>query len=141
MQPAEERMRLDASDPLNRAREGRVLVQRSVRPHVVVIAGIGLQNPAHQAGQDARGRRQGRYSPQWYRARRVRGSGSTLIAAHKIGRRARIAELDPVYVGRIVRRWQAYANDDAMLKATGETFEQVARRRVRATLRKEMAQP
>jgi hypothetical protein len=40
-----------------------------------------------------------------------------------------------------VRRWQAYANDDAMLKATGETFEQVARRRVRATLRKEMAQP
>jgi hypothetical protein len=26
MQPAEERMRLDASDPLNRAREGRVLV-------------------------------------------------------------------------------------------------------------------
>jgi DNA modification methylase len=69
------------------------------------------------------------------------GSGSTLIAAHKTGRRARIAELDPVYVGRIVRRWQAYANDDAMLKATGETFEQVARRRVRATLRKEMAQP
>ena len=44
------------------------------------------------------------------------GSGSTLIAAHKTGRRARIAELDPVYVDRIVRRWQAYANDDAVLK-------------------------
>ena len=57
------------------------------------------------------------------------GSGSTLIAAHKTGRRARIAELDPVYVDRIVRRWQAYANDDAVLKATGETFEQVVRRR------------
>jgi DNA modification methylase len=57
------------------------------------------------------------------------GSGSTLIAAHKTGRRARIAELDPVYVDRIVRRWHAYANDDAILKATGETFEQVARRR------------
>ena len=27
MKPAEERMRLDASDPLNRAREGRVPVQ------------------------------------------------------------------------------------------------------------------
>lgn len=30
------------------------------------------------------------------------GSGSTLIAAHKTGRRARIAELDPVYVDRIL---------------------------------------
>jgi hypothetical protein len=57
------------------------------------------------------------------------GSGSTLIAAHKTGRRARIAELDPVYVDRIVRRWQAYANDDAVLKTTGESFEQVVRRR------------
>jgi hypothetical protein len=57
------------------------------------------------------------------------GSGSTLIAAHKTGRRARIAELDPVYVDRIVRRWQTYANDDAVLKATAETFEQVVRRR------------
>jgi DNA modification methylase len=57
------------------------------------------------------------------------GSGSTLIAAHKTGRRARIAELDPVYVDRILRRWQAYAKDDAFLKATGESFEQVVRRR------------
>jgi hypothetical protein len=57
------------------------------------------------------------------------GSGSTLIAAHKTGRRARIAELDPIYVDRIVRRWQTYANDDAVLKATGETFEEVAKRR------------
>jgi DNA modification methylase len=57
------------------------------------------------------------------------GSGSTLIAAHKTGRRARIAELDPLYVDRIVRRWQAYASDDAVLKATGENFEQVVKRR------------
>ena len=46
MQAAEERMRLDASDLLNRARVGRVLVQRPMRSHIVVIAGIGLQNPA-----------------------------------------------------------------------------------------------
>jgi DNA modification methylase len=57
------------------------------------------------------------------------GSGSTLIAAHKSGRRSRLAELDPLYVDRIVRRWQAYADDDAILKTTGETFDQVARRR------------
>ena len=57
------------------------------------------------------------------------GSGSTLIATHKSGRRARLAELDALYVDRIVRRWQAYADDDAILKTTGETFDQVARRR------------
>lgn len=57
------------------------------------------------------------------------GSGSTLIACHKTGRRARLIELDPVYVDRTVRRWQAYAKDDALLEATGETFDCVARER------------
>ncbi len=41
------------------------------------------------------------------------GSGSTLIAAEKTGRRARLCELDPVYCDRIIARWQAYAKDDA----------------------------
>ncbi len=54
------------------------------------------------------------------------GSGSTLIAAHKTGRRAYLAELDPIYVDRIVRRWEQFAKDDAILAETGETFEQVA---------------
>jgi len=41
------------------------------------------------------------------------GSGSTLIAAHKTGRRAYLSELDPVYCDRIIQRWEAYAKDDA----------------------------
>jgi hypothetical protein len=45
MKAAEQQMRRDTSDPLNRARAWRIFVQRSVRSHVVVIAGIGLQNP------------------------------------------------------------------------------------------------
>jgi DNA modification methylase len=53
------------------------------------------------------------------------GSGSTLIAAAKTGRRARLAELDPVYVDRIIRRWQAWAKDDAVLAESGETFDVV----------------
>lgn len=41
------------------------------------------------------------------------GSGSTLIAAHKTGRRAYLCEIDPVYCDRIIRRWEVYARDDA----------------------------
>ncbi len=47
------------------------------------------------------------------------GSGSTLIAAHKTGRRAFICELDPVYCDRIIARWEAYAKDEAELIACG----------------------
>ncbi|PKP78865.1 MAG: DNA methylase N-4 [Alphaproteobacteria bacterium HGW-Alphaproteobacteria-3] len=57
------------------------------------------------------------------------GSGSTLIAAHKTGRRARLVELDPIYVDRIVKRWQAFAHDDAVLDGTDQSFGDVARMR------------
>jgi DNA modification methylase len=57
------------------------------------------------------------------------GSGSTLIAAHKTGRRAYLAELDPRYVDRIIRRWQTFAHDDALLVESGETFAKVAETR------------
>lgn len=41
------------------------------------------------------------------------GSGSTLIAAEKTGRRARLAELDPIYCDRILARWERVAKDEA----------------------------
>ena len=41
------------------------------------------------------------------------GSGSTLIAADKTGRRARLVELDPIYCDRILARWEAIAKDEA----------------------------
>jgi DNA modification methylase len=47
------------------------------------------------------------------------GSGSTLIAAHKTGRRAYVCELDPIYCDRIIGRWEAYAKDDAVQLACG----------------------
>jgi DNA modification methylase len=43
------------------------------------------------------------------------GSGSTLIAAHKTGRRAFLCELDPLYCDRIIARWETYAKDEASL--------------------------
>lgn len=41
------------------------------------------------------------------------GSGSTLIAAEKTGRRARLVELDAIYCDRILARWERVAKDDA----------------------------
>jgi DNA modification methylase len=41
------------------------------------------------------------------------GSGSTLIAAHKTGRRAYLCELDVVYCDVILARWESYAKDSA----------------------------
>jgi DNA modification methylase len=43
------------------------------------------------------------------------GSGSTIIAAHKTGRRGHLCELDPIYCDRIISRWEAYAKDEAEL--------------------------
>lgn len=54
------------------------------------------------------------------------GSGSTLIAAHKTGRRGYLCELDPLYCDRIIRRWQIFAKDDAILATTGQSFEETA---------------
>ena len=50
------------------------------------------------------------------------GSGSTLIACEKNGRIARLMELDPKYVDVIVRRWQEFTGQTAVLEATGEPF-------------------
>ncbi len=40
------------------------------------------------------------------------GSGSTLIAAEKTGRHARLCELDPHYCDVILARWEKYAKDE-----------------------------
>lgn len=53
------------------------------------------------------------------------GSGTTLIAAEETGRKARLIELDPHYVDVIVRRWQEFSGKEAVLEATGETFDLV----------------
>ncbi len=50
------------------------------------------------------------------------GSGTTVIAAERTGRRCFGLEIDPLYVDTIVRRWQAFTGDHARLLATGRDF-------------------
>lgn len=50
------------------------------------------------------------------------GSGSTLIAADRLGMSSRLMELDPKFVDVIVRRWQEYTGRKAVHALTGEEF-------------------
>ncbi|WP_338618361.1 site-specific DNA-methyltransferase [Pigmentiphaga sp. CHJ604] len=54
------------------------------------------------------------------------GSGTTLIAAEKAGRAARLIELDPKYVDVIVRRWQEWTGEVATRESDGTTFGEAA---------------
>ncbi len=54
------------------------------------------------------------------------GSGTTLIAAEKSGRQARLIELDPKYVDVIVRRWQDWTGQEATRESDGLAFDQAA---------------
>jgi DNA modification methylase len=62
------------------------------------------------------------------------GSGSTLIAAEKTGRAARLIEYDPLYCDTIVRRWEKLTGKRATLAVTNETFEDLADTRLGVVL-------
>lgn len=57
------------------------------------------------------------------------GSGTTLIAAEKTGRRAYAMEIDPLYVDTAIRRWEAYTRKQATHAASGRTFTAIQRLR------------
>jgi len=54
------------------------------------------------------------------------GSGTTLIAAERTGRRARLIEIEPRYVDVTIRRFEALTRADAVHAETGMTFADVA---------------
>jgi DNA modification methylase len=58
------------------------------------------------------------------------GSGSTLMAADRLGMCARLSELSPTYVDVIVTRWQQFTGKVATLESTGQTFDQVKAQRL-----------
>jgi DNA modification methylase len=54
------------------------------------------------------------------------GSGTTLIAAERVGRCCYGVEIDPLYVDTIIRRWQAFTGDKATHGITGRYFDDLA---------------
>ncbi|MFC4293543.1 site-specific DNA-methyltransferase [Novosphingobium tardum] len=67
------------------------------------------------------------------------GSGSTLIAAEKTGRSARLIEYDPLYCDTIIRRWEKLTGKRATLAVTKDCFEDVAEQRLGLVIEGEAA--
>lgn len=57
------------------------------------------------------------------------GSGTTIMAAERVGRRGFGLELDPLYVDVAIRRWQAFTKRDAVLLGDGRTFDEISEER------------
>jgi len=58
------------------------------------------------------------------------GSGTTLVAAHRSGRRGYGIEIDPAYCDVIIRRMRETCGLEAVLEADGRGFEEVASERL-----------
>lgn len=54
------------------------------------------------------------------------GSGSTLIAAERVGRVCFGMEIEPLYVDVAIRRWQRHTGDRAIHSGTGKCFDELA---------------
>ena len=59
------------------------------------------------------------------------GSGSTLIACERKGRRARLMEIDPKYTDCIVQRWQEHTGQCAVREGDSASFEEVGQQRLK----------
>lgn len=67
------------------------------------------------------------------------GSGSTLMAAQKTGRSARLIEYDPLYCDTIILRWESYTGKRETLAGSSDSFEAVAEDRLGLQLGTEAA--
>jgi hypothetical protein len=54
------------------------------------------------------------------------GSGTTLMAAERVGRICYGIEIDPVYVDVAIRRWQKYTGEAAVHATSGKRFDEIA---------------
>jgi DNA modification methylase len=54
------------------------------------------------------------------------GSGTTIMAAERVGRHARAVEIEPRFVDVAIRRWQAFTRIDAIHAVSGLSFDETA---------------
>jgi DNA modification methylase len=60
------------------------------------------------------------------------GSGTTIMAAERVGRHARALEIEPRFVDVAIRRWQAFTRRDARHAESGLSFDEIAAEGARA---------
>jgi DNA modification methylase len=58
------------------------------------------------------------------------GSGSTIMAAERVGRQTYAMEIEPRFVDVAIRRWQAFTGRDAIHAKSGLTFEDITAARL-----------
>ena len=91
-------------------------------------------HPTAKAGGTDRARVAEQQQDRRHRRGFVRGFRlDTLIACERRGRRARLMEIDPKYADCIVRRFQEYSGNRAVLDGDGRAFEIVAHERGKET--------
>jgi DNA modification methylase len=61
------------------------------------------------------------------------GSGTTLLAAERVGRRAYTLEIEPRFVDVAIKRWQTFSGKDGICAETGRSFDDIASTRVIAS--------
>ena len=62
------------------------------------------------------------------------GSGSTLIACERMRRASRLMEIDPKYCDVVIRRWQEYTKNAAILDGVKLTFDEIASERLQVAV-------
>jgi DNA modification methylase len=60
------------------------------------------------------------------------GSGTTIMAAERVGRHARALEIEPRFVDVAIRRWQAFTRRDARHAESGLSFDEISADRSRS---------
>ena len=66
------------------------------------------------------------------------GSGTTILAAEKVGRRGYGLECEPRYVDVAIRRWETYTKAEAVLEGDGRTYAEVKTERLEASQGREI---
>ena len=61
------------------------------------------------------------------------GSGTTILATERVGRRAYAIEIEPCFIDAAIKRWHAFTRKDAIHADSGLSFDELASKRIEIT--------